>query len=281
MKKLEYPKELQALADRWRGDKLCIACVPTMGYLHNGHVSLVKKARSKSDRLVVSIFVNPIQFGENEDLSVYPRDLENDFEILRNEGVDCVFVPSVKAMYPKPPLTFVDVKGLTDNLCGSSRENHFQGVTTVVAKLFNIIKPHIAYFGQKDYQQYIVIKRMVEDLNFDIDIRLGDIVRHQDGLAMSSRNTYLSKADRTRALALWRSLVWAREKVSSGERSVDAIRKGIVEILEASSVNVDYVELVDSVTLGKKKEISGTTLIALAAFVGNVRLIDNILVSAA
>ena len=218
---MEIIKEIEVMnkkAEEWRKNGKIIAFVPTMGYFHEGHLSLFRIARKKGDILVVSIFINPIQFGPTEDFKSYPRDLERDKSLAEKEKVDVLFVPSEKDMYPEGYQTFVEVTKLTNHLCGLSRPGHFKGVTTVVAKLFNIVKPHIAFFGFKDYQQYLVIKRMVKDLNFSIEIVGCPIVREPDGLAMSSRNTYLTPEQRKSALSLFKGLKLAQEMIDKGER---------------------------------------------------------------
>lgn len=256
-----------------------IGFVPTMGYLHEGHLSLVRLAKKRADRVVVSIFVNPLQFGPSEDYHVYPRDLERDFSLLEKEGVDVVFVPDEKEMYPSDYQTYVEVTRLTQGLCGAFRPGHFKGVTTVVLKLFNIVKPDFAVFGEKDYQQLKVIQQMVKDLNLDVEIIPHPIVREEAGLAMSSRNTYLSEEERHSAVALYQSLKMAERIIHDGERDAERVKTLIRDYLEKFPHNkVQYVEIVDPETLEKVTEIKGPVLIALAVFVGKTRLIDNRLV---
>jgi pantoate--beta-alanine ligase len=253
-----------------------IGFVPTMGYLHDGHLSLIKTAKQHMDMAVVSIFVNPIQFSPKEDLDKYPRDLKRDEEMARLAGADVLFHPSADEMYPKGYSTYVNVEGLTNTLCGASRPGHFKGVATVVTKLFGIVKPDIAYFGQKDAQQAAVIKKMAEDLNMDVEIKVLQTIREKDGLAMSSRNIYLSPAERKDALCLNRALSKAEEVVRSGERDARKIVKMMEDIVkEKPTARIDYIEAVDAKTMEPVSAISGETLIALAVFIGKTRLIDN------
>jgi len=271
------------------GKQIKVALVPTMGYLHEGHASLLRKARAENDLVVLSIFVNPIQFGPNEDFERYPRDPEKDLALAEREGVDFVFLPTVEEMYPEPTRTHIKVDGLTDVLCGASRPGHFDGVTTVVGKLFHIVQPDRAYFGQKDAQQVAVITRMVEDLNFDIEVIPCPIVREADGLALSSRNVYLSPEERQAALVLSRSLEDARAK-AEGQTPVTAgeLREEIREKISAEPLaNIDYVEVSDFPELsplaedervdavGRQKGV----LIAVAVKFGTTRLIDNVILT--
>lgn len=256
-----------------------VGFVPTMGYLHNGHQSLINSAKKENDIVVVSIFVNPTQFGINEDFDKYPRDLANDQLLAAEAGADLIFAPSNDEMYPKGYQTFVEVNELTKTLCGKSRPTHFRGVTTVVSKLFNIINPSKAYFGQKDAQQVIVIKRMVKDLNMDIEIVICPIIREADGLAMSSRNVYLSKEAREQAIVLSYSLNYAREMIIKGERDAEKIKNKIISLINQKPfADIDYVSIVDTETLFELKQIDGTILIALAVKFDETRLIDNIIV---
>lgn len=267
---------MQDRANLWREEKLTIAFVPTMGYLHEGHLSLVRLARSMADRVVVSIFVNPLQFGPSEDYQIYPRDPEKDLALLEKEGVDIVFMPDAEEMYPEGYQTYVEVTELTKGLCGAFRPGHFKGVTTVVLKLFNIVKPHKAIFGEKDYQQLKVIQQMVKDLNLDIEIISHPTVREEDGLAMSSRNTYLSEEERRSALSLYQSLKLAERLILGGERNVQRIKELIRDYIEKfPHTKVQYIEIVDPETLKPVNEIKKDVLIALAVFVGKTRLIDN------
>ncbi|MGB7623442.1 MAG: pantoate--beta-alanine ligase [Terriglobia bacterium] len=253
-----------------------LAFVPTMGALHEGHLSLVRRARELADAVVVSIFVNPTQFGPNEDFTRYPRDLENDCRILSALDVDYLFTPEVEEMYPDDSRTFVEVESWGDYLCGSTRPGHFRGVTTVVAKLFNIVAPDFAVFGRKDAQQAILIERMTRDLNFDVRIVTCPIVREPDGLAMSSRNRYLNPEQRQAALVLGRSLLHARAIIENGERDASVIQKGMREVFDREPLaRVGYIELVDPTTLRAVDTVRKGTLIAVAAHVGTTRLIDN------
>ncbi|MFT8313788.1 MAG: pantoate--beta-alanine ligase [Clostridium sp.] len=269
-------QEARKIIKAWKRDGLTVALVPTMGFLHEGHESLVKKAASENDKVVVSIFVNPIQFGPNEDLEAYPRDLAKDKLVCENANADLIFNPSPEEMYFDNAVTSVTVKELTEGLCGSKRPVHFQGVCTVVSKLFNIVVPDRAYFGEKDAQQLAVIKRMVRDLNFDIDIVGCPIVREEDGLAKSSRNTYLSKDERKAAVVLNESLNLAKEALRSGEQYASKLA-GIIskKISSEHLAKIDYIEIVDSLELKPVCKISSSILVAIAVYIGNTRLIDN------
>ena len=261
---------------KWRAQGLSIGLVPTMGYLHEGHKSLIERATKENDRVVVSVFVNPIQFGPKEDLASYPRDIERDCKICESAGASLVFNPEPSEMYFDDFCTYVDMTGLTEVLCGKSRPTHFRGVCTVVSKLFNIASPDRAYFGEKDAQQLAVIKRMVRDLNFDIEIDGCPIVREDDGLAKSSRNTYLSPEERKAALILSKSLKLGKAALQNGERNADKIRRIIRESIETEPLaRIDYVEVSDSFTLKSQKEITGDVLVAIAVYIGKTRLIDN------
>lgn len=255
--------------------------VPTMGALHEGHLSLVRTARASCDAVAASIFVNPTQFGPNEDLAKYPRTFDRDRELLEREGVKLLFAPSVEEMYPAGAMTWVTVEGLSDKLDGRSRPGHFRGVATVVAKLFHVVEPDVAFFGQKDAAQVAVIRRMVRDLNLPVQIVVCPIVREPDGLAMSSRNAYLSPDQRKQALVLHRSLVRVQDLVAAGERDAGKLlTAGREELAREKSVRLDYFEIVDPDTLDPRPDISGGALAAVAAFVGSTRLIDNILLEA-
>lgn len=270
--------ETREIVKEWYRKGLSIGFIPTMGYLHQGHLSLIERARKENDRVIVSIFVNPTQFGPNEDYEKYPRDIESDLKMCRNAGTDLVFAPEVLEMYPVPNLAYVDIKELGNGLCGASRPGHFRGVCTIVSKLFNIVKPSKAYFGEKDIQQLTIIKRMVQDLNFDIDIVPCPIVRENDGLAMSSRNTYLSDEERKAALAISRSLNHARDAMNKGERDAENIKSIVVGKLSREPlISIDYVEVVDALTLIPAKSIKGKVIVAIAAFAGKTRLIDNLI----
>jgi pantoate--beta-alanine ligase len=254
-----------------------IGLVPTMGALHQGHLSLVRIAKAQSNLLAVSLFVNPLQFGPKEDLAKYPRSFDRDCELLENEGADLLFAPAVKEMYPTPAITYVNVEGMSERLDGQSRPGHFRGVTTVVSKLFHIIEPDIAVFGQKDAAQSAIIKRMVRDLNLPVEIVIGPIVREPDGLAMSSRNAYLDSQLRQQALVLSRALQRIQQTFEKGERSATRlIDTGLAVFGEVPAVRVDYVSVVDPDSLEPVAEVKASALVAVAAFVGTTRLIDNI-----
>ena len=276
MKIVESVTEMQSLAAEFRVGGKTIAFVPTMGYLHDGHASLMHEGRRRGDLLIASIFVNPSQFGAGEDFDAYPRDLERDAHIAGEAGVDVIFTPRASDIYPAGYQTWVDVDRLTLPLCGASRPGHFRGVTTVVCKLFNIVMPHVALFGNKDYQQLAVIRRMAADLNMAIDIVGMPIVREPDGLAMSSRNAYLSPTERSSALCLSRALGEARRLYRQGERNVVVLRETVLIIIGGEpGVVIDYVELRDGDTLEEVAMARGNTLLALAVRVGKTRLIDN------
>lgn len=276
MRIVESIKDVRATVKEWKAKGLKVGFVPTMGYLHEGHESLIRKASEENDRVVVSIFVNPIQFGPKEDLSTYPRDLERDSKVCESAGADIIFHPENEEMYFKDFSTFVDMNGLTAELCGKSRPTHFRGVCTVVTKLFNIVAPDRAYFGEKDAQQLAVIKRMVRDLNIDIEIIGCPIVREKDGLAKSSRNTYLSVEERNAAIILNKSLTLAKEKIQAGERDSEIIIKLIEEVINSEKLaRIDYIEVVDSLSMEKVERIEKSVLVAIAVFIGKTRLIDN------
>jgi pantoate--beta-alanine ligase len=256
-----------------------IGLVPTMGYLHEGHLSLLRQAREDNQFVILSIFVNPLQFGVGEDYEEYPRDLTGDAAQAEKTGCDLIFAPTVKEMYPQGYSTYVDVEKLTDGLCGASRPGHFRGVTTVVAKLFNIITPDRTYFGQKDAQQAMVIQKMARDLNMDLDVNIMPIIREEDGLAMSSRNAYLSTEERKAAFILNRTLIKAAAQIKNGERDATTIRAQIFEAISAEPLAaIDYISIVNAAELTDVIKIKGPTLIALAARFGKTRLIDNIIV---
>jgi pantoate--beta-alanine ligase len=273
---IETVRDMQAEADRIRSAGRRIGLVPTMGALHEGHLSLVREARRRADVVAVSIYVNPTQFGPQEDFARYPRDPDRDAGLAAGAGADVLFVPGDADMYPDGACTWVEVTGLTDTLCGASRPGHFRGVTTVVAKLFNAVKPHTAVFGQKDAQQAVVIRRMTRDLGWGVEIVTAPVVREPDGLALSSRNAYLSPPERRDALALSAGLAAAARLAAGGERRADAIAAEVRGRLEAApSVRVDYVAVVHPETLAPLGRIDGPALVAVAAFVGRTRLIDN------
>lgn len=276
MKIITTISEMQDHSDRLRDQGDRIGFVPTMGFLHEGHLSLMRKAREENHALVVSIFVNPTQFGPGEDYDSYPRDLEKDASLCREIGCDVLFTPGADEMYPRGSVTTVAVAELTRTLCGASRPGHFDGVTTVVNKLFNIVRPHCAYFGLKDYQQYRVIERMVHDLNMNVRIIALPTVREPDGLAMSSRNAYLYDDERAGALTLSRSLEAAREMVEGGVRDPRAIEEEVTRIIGSEpATRIDYVAVVDADNLSALSTIEDRALLALAVFVGDARLIDN------
>jgi len=269
--------EMKEIVKDLKIEGLSIGFVPTMGYLHKGHISLMECSKRENDITIVSVFVNPIQFGKNEDFDKYPRDIERDLKICKEVGVNYLFNPSQKEMYPSDYSTFVVVEGLTERLCGAFREGHFKGVTTVVNKLFNIVKPDRAYFGKKDYQQLKVIERMVKDLNMDIEIIGCPIVREADGLALSSRNKYLSPEERKSALSISKALFEAKKKFEAGETEPYKLIKLIKNIINSYPyTRIQYVEIVDSETLEPKTKVEKGDIIAVAVFVGNTRLIDNI-----
>lgn len=271
---------MQESADEFRSAGYTVALVPTMGYLHEGHLELMRVGRKHSDKLIISIFVNPTQFGPTDDFGEYPRDTEGDLKKAREVGADVVFMPSVEEMYPEVSQTKVHVEKVTQHLCGISRPGHFEGVTTVVCKLFNATKPHMAVFGQKDYQQLTVISRMVEDLNMDIEIIGVHTVREQDGLAMSSRNSYLNPEERKSALCLKKSLDMADRMFQDGEKTASVIREAVESLIKGHAfTEIDYVTLCDPATLEDIETLGENSLLALAVRVGNTRLIDNCLLS--
>lgn len=258
-----------------------IGFVPTMGYLHEGHLSLVDKAKETADVVVMSIFVNPLQFGPNEDLANYPRDIERDSRLAKSRGVDILFFPPVEEMYPPGSKTNVSVQDITESMCGASRPGHFDGVTTVVAKLFNIIQPDYAFFGMKDAQQVAVVMQMVRDLNMPIEVVPCPIVREADGLALSSRNVYLSPEERKQALVLSRALRQAQSMVGLGERNVETLRTAIEKVIQESSLaSIDYIEIRSYPGLMPLEELHGDCIVALAVRFGSTRLIDNIMLVA-
>ena len=270
-------EEVRAEVSKWRSKGDTVGLVPTMGFLHAGHQSLIKKSVEENDRTVVSVFVNPTQFGPNEDLEAYPRDLERDATLCETTGADLIFNPEPAEMYPDGFVSFVDMNGLTNHLCGLSRPVHFRGVCTVVNKLFNIVCPDKAYFGQKDAQQLAVIKRMVKDLNMPLQIVGCPIVRESDGLAMSSRNTYMDVEERAAALILSKSIKLGKELIVNGERDSKVVIAKMTELLESEPMaEVDYVEVVNNLTMESIDEIDGDILVAIAVKINNkVRLIDN------
>ena len=266
--------ETRNTVKNWRKEGYTVGLVPTMGFLHEGHASLIKKCREQNDKVVVSVFVNPTQFGPNEDLEAYPRDLEKDKTLCESLGADLIFHPEPSEMYQNPK-TYMNIEGLSDNLCGKSRPIHFKGVCTVVSKLFNIVAPDRAYFGQKDAQQLAIIKKMVQDMNFDVEIVGCPIVREEDGLAKSSRNTYLSDEERKAALCLSKSVKKGMEIIKEGisaKEVLDEMKKVINQELLAK---IDYVSMVDSLTMEDVETVDRDVLVAMAVYIGKTRLIDN------
>ena len=261
-----------------RGDGKKVGFVPTMGALHAGHVSLIDRAVEDCGFVVVSIFVNPTQFGPNEDFDKYPRDLDKDVAVCEKAGADAIFAPSASEMYPAANSTWVDVEGITDHLCGASRAGHFRGVTTVCTKLFNIVCPDLAFFGQKDAQQAIVIKRMVADLNMPLEIVVCPTVRQEDGLALSSRNKYLSEAERNDALLISKALKACARSIAGGEVDCEKLIGLMESIVSSGAIDIEYLSIVDTGTLENAAVIDGQVLVAIAGRVGKTRLIDNIFV---
>lgn len=279
MRIYEEVSKIKETVRAWRRDGLTVGLVPTMGYLHEGHRSLIDAARRANDRVVVSIFVNPMQFGPSEDFASYPRDLEKDAGLCEDAGVDVIFHPTAEEMYTEGFCSYVDMNGLTTELCGKSRPTHFRGVQTVVLKLFNIVTPDRAYFGQKDAQQLAVIKRMVTDLNVGTEIVGCPIIREEDGLAKSSRNTYLNEEERNAALILHKSLEVGKALLESGETDAAAIKAAITAELETEPLaKIDYVDVVDFDTVTPIEKIDGSVLVAIAVYIGKTRLIDNFLI---
>ncbi|MGE5398499.1 MAG: pantoate--beta-alanine ligase [Chitinophagales bacterium] len=276
---IQSPAIMQEWSKNRRAEGFKLGLVPTMGFLHEGHLSLVKKAVELCDKVIVSIFVNPIQFGQGEDFEQYPRDLSRDLGLLEREGVDIVFAPTAREMYPVKFGTFVESFGLEDKLCGKSRPGHFRGVTTVVSKLFNICLPDVAVFGQKDAQQVMIIEKMVRDLNFPVEIVRGAIVREGGGLAMSSRNSYLTPEDRENATVLNKSLLMAERMIHEGMRDPAKVKEAIVNMIgQTPGTRIDYVDILSAEDLSDLQDISGKTLIALAVHFSGARLIDNLVV---
>jgi pantoate--beta-alanine ligase len=268
--------QMQSFSESMRRQGKRISFVPTMGYFHEGHLELMRQARKFADCLIVSIYVNPTQFGPKEDLSKYPRDFDRDSQMAQSVDVDIIFYPSDMEMYPEAYQTYVNVEKVTRNLCGLTRPGHFLGVTTVCCKLFNVVKPHVSVFGKKDYQQFVTIKRMVADLNIDLEIVGLPTVREADGLAMSSRNAYLKEDERLSALALVKSLKLARKLYDAGERKASLIISEATELIKnVPYTDVEYIKICDTSTLDDVDEITGETVMALAVKVGTTRLIDN------
>lgn len=276
MKTAATIKEIRETVKEWKGQGLTVGLVPTMGFLHEGHQSLIRKSVQENDKTIVSIFVNPMQFGKNEDLETYPRDFEQDSKLCREAGADVIFNPSPGEMYPNQFFSNVNVETITDGLCGGDRPGHFRGVCTVVSKLFHITAPDQAYFGQKDAQQLSVIKKMVSDLDFDLKVVGCPTVREADGLAKSSRNTYLSESERSAAAVLYQALQFAEHTIAAGERAAKTIRDGMIRMIEAEPLaEMEYVELVDWGILQPIEVLEKPALIAVAVKFGKTRLIDN------
>lgn len=279
MKIVGTVKEVREQVKEWKKQGLSVGFVPTMGYLHEGHKSLMDAARKGNDKVVVSIFVNPMQFGPTEDLATYPRDLDHDAALCESAGVDLIFHPEAEEMYEKDFCSFVDMTGLTEGLCGKTRPIHFRGVCTVVNKLFNIATPDHAYFGQKDGQQLAVIKRMVRDLNMDIEIVGCPIVREEDGLAKSSRNTYLSHEERKAALILSKTVALGKE-LAKTEKDANKVVEAMKKNIETEPLaKIDYVEAVDALSMAPVEKLEGTCMLAMAVYIGKTRLIDNTLIN--
>lgn len=276
MKIIKSAKEMQSFSETLRNQGNIVTFVPTMGYFHEGHLNLMREGRKRGDCVVISIYVNPTQFGPNEDFEQYPRDFERDLAMAETVGVDVIYYPSDQDMYPPNYQTYITVEGVTDNLCGLSRPGHFRGVATVCAKLFNAVKPHLAVFGKKDFQQLVVIKRMVQDLNLDLEVIGMATTREPDGLAMSSRNIYLKADERKSALSLSRSLKMAKELYEQGERDAAKIAGNVKNHIESNLyTKIDYVQICDTTTMKDVVRLEKECVIALAVRVGKTRLIDN------
>ena len=281
MKIVNTVAEVREQVKEWRKQGLTVGLVPTMGYLHEGHKSLIDRAVADNDRVVVSVFVNPMQFGPSEDLESYPRDMDRDAALCEDAGASLIFHPEPSEMYHDDFSSFVDMSTLTGGLCGKTRPIHFRGVCTVVSKLFNIVTPDRAYFGQKDAQQLAVIRHMVSDLNFGIEIVGCPIIREQDGLAKSSRNSYLNEEERQAALILSKSLALGKQMIAEGEKDAATIKKAIADKIETEPLaKIDYVDVVDFATITPIDQIAGETLVAIAVYIGKTRLIDNFIVEA-
>ena len=269
-------KRVREQVREWRKEGLTVGLVPTMGYLHEGHKSLIDKAVAQNDKVVVSVFVNPMQFGPTEDLESYPRDMDRDAALCEKAGAALIFHPEPEEMYDDNFSSFVDMNTLTGGLCGKTRPIHFRGVCTVVAKLFNIVTPDRAYFGQKDAQQLAVIRHMVNDLSFGIEIVGCPIIREEDGLAKSSRNTYLSKDERKAALILSKAVKLGEDMAKAGEKDTDKIVSEMIKLIETEPMaKIDYVQAVDAVSVKPVKEMTAPVLVAMAVYIGKTRLIDN------
>lgn len=280
MKIVSTVEEVREQVKVWRQEGLSVGLVPTMGYLHEGHKSLIDQAVQQNDKVVVSVFVNPIQFGPGEDLATYPRDLKRDAALCENAGADLIFHPEPENMYFDDFCTYIDMSGLTEGLCGKTRPTHFRGVCTVVGKLFHIVEPDRAYFGQKDAQQLAVIRRMVRDLNFNLEIVGCPIIREEDGLAKSSRNTYLSPEERQAAVILHKGLEKGEELVRAGEKSAAVVKKAIRDVIESEPLaRIDYVDIVDFDNIQEIDTLGDSVLAAVAVYIGKTRLIDNFIVT--
>ena len=278
MKIVKTIDEVRSIVGKWKAEGLTVGLVPTMGFLHEGHKSLIDRAVAENDRVVVSDFVNPTQFGPGEDLEAYPRDMRHDAQLCEDAGADLIFNPEPSEMYYDDSAAYVNITSLSDELCGKSRPIHFKGVCTVVSKLFNIVKPDRAYFGQKDAQQLAIIKRMVSDLNMNVKVYGCPIVREEDGLAKSSRNSYLSAEERKAAPCLSRSIFAAQDLIESGERNADIVRTAVREIIEAEPLaQIDYIEVVDLGNMQPVDSLDESGLVAIAVYIGKTRLIDNYL----
>lgn len=276
MKIVKTIEEVRNIISQWRAEGMSVGLVPTMGFLHEGHKSLIDRAVSENDRVVVSDFVNPTQFGPNEDLEAYPRDINHDAELCEKAGAALIFNPEPSEMYYDDCEAYVNINSLSDELCGKSRPIHFKGVCTVVSKLFNIVKPDRAYFGQKDAQQLAIIKRMVRDLNFDVQIVGCPIIREADGLAKSSRNTYLSSEERKAALILSKAIKLGEDMAKNGENDAEKIVSKMKELINTEPMaRIDYVEAVDAISIKPVKKMDGAVLVAMAVYIGKTRLIDN------
>ncbi len=268
----------QVRTARWADPSLQWGFVPTMGYLHAGHLALVQRAQQENDRVAVSIYINPTQFAPGEDLTLYPRNLEQDVRLLQEIGCDLVFTPGDHTMYPAGYQTYVQVEGVTQHLEGASRPTHFRGVATIVAKLFNILQPQRAYFGQKDYQQTVVLRRLVQDLNFPLTLVVCPTVREADGLALSSRNSYLSPSDRAAAPIVYRALLRAREALAAGERQAQGLRRLMQAVIAAEPrAHLDYISVADPETLVELEQVAQAAVLSLAVYFGRTRLIDNLI----
>ncbi|MFA5117139.1 MAG: pantoate--beta-alanine ligase [Candidatus Omnitrophota bacterium] len=280
MKLIRDPRQMHLFSAKARRAGRTIGLVPTMGYLHEGHLSLAHRARRDMDITVMSIFVNPAQFGPKEDLKKYPRDLKHDMKLAKDAGVDAIFYPSTEAMYPDGYKTYVGVRELSDILCGRSRPGHFTGVTTVVVKLFNIVECDVVYFGQKDAQQALIIKKMAADLNMPLKIKVMPIIREKDGLAMSSRNKYLSPGERRDAAVLHKALLLAKSLIRRGRKAPAYLVSRMKDLIrKKKSARIDYIDIVDARDLSPVKSIKGKVLILLAVWIGKTRLIDNIIIN--